>query len=145
MVPRNAILVANSFVARLFERTSLQDPWVEIQDWWHAEGRMHAGDLERAPPGHSLAGRSGLAQRTDVRHRERTEFARDVAEGLKTALQTDKWHELEIFASNPFLGELLGQLSPDVQKTVRITHSLDLTSLTAHEIEKRWRQEFRVQ
>lgn len=144
MLPRNAILVANSFVARLFERTSLQQPWVEVQDWWHAEGRMHTGDLERMSQGHSLAGRSGLAPHTDIRHRERAEFARDLAESLKRALTTDPWHELEIFASNPFMGELLAHLSPDVQRTVRTTHSLDLTALTAHDIEKRWREEFRV-
>jgi protein required for attachment to host cells len=144
MVPRNAILVANSFVARLFERSSLQQPWVEIQDWWHAEGRMHTGDLECMSQGHSLAGRTGLAPHTDIRHRERTEFARDVADGLKHALATDKWHELEIFASNPFLGELLAHLSPDVQKIVCNTHSLDLTSLSPQEIETRWRKEFRV-
>lgn len=144
MVPRNAILVANSFVARLFERSSLQQPWVEIQDWWHAEGRMHTGDLERMSQGHSLAGRTGLAPHTDIRHRERAEFARDVADGLKHALASEKWHELEIFASNPFMGELLAHLSPDVQKIVCNTHSLDLTSLTAQEIESRWRKEFRV-
>jgi hypothetical protein len=144
MVPRNAILVANSFVARLFERGSLQQPWVEVQDWWHAEGRMHTGDLERMSQGHSLAGRTGLAPHTDIRHCERAEFSRDVAHGLKNALGTDPWHGLEIFASNPFLGELLAHLSPDVQRTVRATHALDLTALPAREIEERWRKEFKV-
>ena len=114
MVSPNAILVANSFVARLFERSSLPQPWIETQDWWHAEGRMHTGDLERTPHGHSQAGRTGLAPHTDIKLRERVEFARDVAKGLKQALTVEKWHALEIFASNPFLGELLAQLNPDV-------------------------------
>lgn len=144
MVPRNTVLVANSFVARLFERGSLQQPWVEVQDWWHAEGRMHTGDLERMSQGHSLAGRTGLAPHTDIRHRERAEFSRDVAHGLRNALAIDPWHELEIFASNPFLGELLAHLTPDVQKTVHATHALDLTALTAQAIEERWRTEFKV-
>ena len=144
MASRNAVLVANSFVARLFEWTSLQQPWVEIQDWWHAEARMHPGDLERAPPGHSLAGRSGLAPRSDARQRERAEFARDVAEGLQRALANDPWHTLEVFASNPFLGELLGHLSPEVRKSLRASHPLDLTALTASAIEERWRQTFRL-
>ncbi len=144
MVSPNAILVANSFVARLFERSSLPQPWIETQDWWHAEGRMHTGDLERTPHGHSQAGRTGLAPHTDIKLRERVEFARDVAKGLKQALTVEKWHALEIFASNPFLGELLAHLSPDVQKIVHGTHPLDLTSLTAQELEIRWRQEFRV-
>lgn len=144
MVSRNAILVANSFVARLFERTSLQQPWVEIQDWWHAEGRMHTGALERTSQGHSLAGRTGLSPHTDIRHRERAEFARDLAEGLKQALSTDKWHSLEIFASDPFLGALMAHIGPEVKKTLRTTHALDLTSLSADDIEKRWNKEFRI-
>jgi hypothetical protein len=78
--------VANSCVARLFERGSLQQPWVEIQDWWHAEGRMHTGDLDRMSQGHSLAGRTGLALHTHIRHRERVEFSHDLAQGLKHAL-----------------------------------------------------------
>ena len=53
MDSRNTILVANSFVARLFERHGLLQPWVETQDWWHAEGRIHTGDLVRTLPGHS--------------------------------------------------------------------------------------------
>lgn len=142
MVSRNAILVANSFVARLFEWNSLQQPWVEIQDWWHAESRMHPGELERALPGHSLAGRSGLAPRSDVRQRERAEFAQDVAQGLQLALDTDKWQTLEIFASNPFLGELLAHLSPAVRASLHATHPLDLTALPASVIEHRCRQAF---
>ena len=51
MTSHKAILVANSFVARLFEQSHLQQPWVETRDWWHAEGRMHARELERAPLG----------------------------------------------------------------------------------------------
>jgi hypothetical protein len=46
MTSHNAILVANSAVARLFDRRSLKEPWVETQDWWHGESRMQARDLE---------------------------------------------------------------------------------------------------
>jgi protein required for attachment to host cells len=144
MTSHNAILVANSVVARLFDRRSLKEPWVETQDWWHGEGRMQARDLERAPLGHSLAGRTGLAPHTGIRERERAEFARDLAHGLQHALVMDKWHGLEIFASAPFLGELLAHLSPEVKKTVRSTHTLDWTALSVQEIEKRWHQEFKV-
>jgi len=144
MTSRKAILVANSYVARLFERSSSQLPWVEIQDWVHSESRMRAQDIERAPLGHSLAGRAGLAPHTDVRHRERTAFAHDLAADLKQALATDKWEELEIFASDPFLGELLAQLSPDVKASLRATHALDWTTLSAHEIEERRRKVLKI-
>ena len=144
MTSHHAVLVANAVIARLFDRHGLKEPWVETQDWWHGEGRLHARDLERAPLGHSLAGRTGLTPHTDIRERERAEFACDVAEGLKHAWVMNAWETLEIFASPPFLGELLAQLSPDVKKTVRRTHSLDLTALSAHELERRWQQEFKI-
>jgi protein required for attachment to host cells len=144
MISHTAILVANSFIARLFEQSSLDQPWVETRDWWHAEGRMHARDLERAPLGHSMAGRMGLAPRTDIHQRERAKFAHDLAMDLENSLATDKWHAMEIFASNPFLGELLAHLSPDVKKIVRATHALDWTSLSVADIEKRWRKEFKI-
>jgi protein required for attachment to host cells len=144
MVSHNAVLVANSSVARLFDCGPLQQPWVETQDWWHAEGRQHAGDQERTPHGHSLFGRTGLAPHTDTRQRERAEFARDVAAGLQQALISDRWHTLEVFASNPFLGELLAHLSPAVAQTLRRTHPLDLTALSPQEIQKRWNKEFRI-
>jgi protein required for attachment to host cells len=144
MVPRNAVLVANSSVARLFDCGPLQQPWVETQDWWHAEGRQHAGDQERTPHGHSLFGRTGLAPHTDTRQRERAEFARDVAAGLQQALISDRWHTLEVFASNPFLGELLAHLSPAVAQTLRRSHPLDLTALSPQEIQQRWNKEFRI-
>jgi hypothetical protein len=56
----------------------------------------------------------------------------------------DQWQALEIFASAPFLGELLAHLSPEVKKTVRTTHTLDWTALPVHEMEKRWNQAFKV-
>ena len=143
MTSHKAILVANSFVARLFEQSHLQQPWVETRDWWHAEGRMHARELERAPLGHSLAGRAGLAPHIDIRHRERAEFAHDLALDLHEAWATEKWHALEIFASNPFLGELLAHLRPDIKNIVHATHPLDWTSLSAGEMEKRWRKKFK--
>jgi protein required for attachment to host cells len=71
-------------------------------------------------------------------------FAKDVAAGLKQALAADPWQELDIFASPPFLGELLAHLSPDVADTLRRTHPLDLTTLSPKDIQKRWTQEFRI-
>ena len=144
MVPCHAILVANSSLARLFERNSLLQPWVEVQDWWHGESQTHARDLERTPPGHSMAGRTGLAPHTDTRHRERAVFAQAVAKDLEQAMVMDKWQELEIFASNPFLGELMAHLDGALKKTIRATHPLDLTSLSAQDIEARWRKDFMV-
>jgi hypothetical protein len=67
-----------------------------------------------------------------------------VAAGLQQALVSDRWHTLEVFASNPFLGELLAQMSPAVAQTLRRTHPLDLTALSPMDLQKRWNKEFRI-
>jgi len=144
MVSIHAILVANASLARLFLRSSSLQPWVEIQDWWHAEGRMHARDLARSSLGHSLEGRTSLAPHTEIRHHERAVFARELAQGLDQSMTLDQWQRLEIFASNPFLGELLAQLGSQVQKRVCAAHPLDWTALSPQEIEFRWKKDFMI-
>jgi protein required for attachment to host cells len=137
-------LTANASVARLFERTSLLAPLIELADWMHPEGSMLASELENAPLGHSMGGRAGLAPRLDLKHRERLEFAHELALWLREAVLAHRVHELVLFASDPFMGELLAQLDPGVQKIISLKHSLDLTSLPVHELERKVRVEFGV-
>ena len=144
MAQQHWILTANASVARLFERTSLLAPLIELADWMHPEGSMLASELERAPLGHSMGSRTGLAPRMDLKHRERSEFAHDLAEWLREAVLTHRVHDLVLFASNPFLGELLAQLDPAVQKIISLKHPLDVTSLSVQELEMKVRVEFGV-
>eukprot|EP01030_Chromulinospumella_sphaerica_P003073 gene3073-3003_t len=106
MAQKHWILTANASVARLFERTSLLEPLIELADWMHPEGSMLASELERAPLGHSIGGRTGLAPRMDLKHRERLEFAHQLALWLREAVLAHSVEDIVLFASDPFMGEL---------------------------------------
>lgn len=144
MGQKHWLLTANASVARLFERTSLTAPLVELADWMHPEGSMRTSELERAPLGHSLGGRTGLAPRTDPKDRERSAFAHELAHWLREAALAHRVTEIALFASNPFLGELLSQLDPAVQKIISSHHPLDLTALPVQELDRKVRAEFRL-
>jgi pimeloyl-ACP methyl ester carboxylesterase len=60
MAQKHWILTANASVARLFERTSLLEPLIELADWMHPEGSMLASELENAPLGHSMGGKAAM-------------------------------------------------------------------------------------
>lgn len=49
---------------------------------------------------------------------------------------------LVVFASNPFLGQLLGPLDEATHKRVSASHPVDLTSLPLHELARRLHAEF---
>jgi protein required for attachment to host cells len=142
MAQKHWILTANSSVARLFERSGMTAPLTELADWMHAEGSMRTSELERAPLGHSLGGRAGLAPRTDPQRRERSAFAHELADWLHEAVLAHRITDITVLASNPFLGELLSQLDPGVQKMVRAHHPLDLTALTVQALDHKVRADF---
>ena len=144
MGQKHWILTANSSVARLCERSSLTAPLTELADWMHPEGSMRTSELERAPLGHSLGGRTGLAPRIDPKDRERSSFAQDLAHWLREAVLAHRVTEIALFASNPFLGELLAHLDPAVQKVVSSHHPLDLTTLPVQELDQKIKTEFRL-
>jgi len=136
------IVVANSSMARCFERTSAAEPLVPGECLVHPESRLHARDLETDRPGHTHkddAGRTSLAPRTEIKERERTEFAREVARFLQQGAGVNRYNGIVLFASNPFLGELLSQLDQGVRQLVTATHALDLTSFEPKELEQRVR------
>ena len=144
MIQKHWILTANASVARLFERTSLLAPLSELADWMHPQGSMLASELERSPLGHSMAGRTGLAPRIEPKQRERHEFAHELAESLREAVLSHQVQDMALFASNPFMGELLAQLDPAVQKIISVKHPLDLTALSVQALEKKVHAEFNV-
>lgn len=144
MAQKHWILTANASVARLFERTSLTAPLTELADWMHPEGSMRAAELERAPLGHSLAGRTGLAPRSDPQQRERRAFAHELANWLHEAVLAHRITDITVLASNPFLGELLAQFDPRVQKMVTAHHPLDLTALPVQALDQKVRADFRL-
>ncbi|MBP8149814.1 MAG: host attachment protein [Limnohabitans sp.] len=144
MAQKHWILVANASHASVFERTSFTEPLVELTDWLHPESRMAASETERAPLGHSEAGRAGLAPRSDLKQLHRSEFAKMLAKYLHEAVLDHRVNALALLVSNPFMGELLSHLDASVQHTLVAQHVLDLTSLNLTELDKRLRTEFRL-
>ena len=140
----HSILVANASQARLFERTSFTEPLVESADWVNPQSRMPASETERAPLGHSLGGRTGLAPRSDLKQQHRSEFAHTLAAYLHEAVLSHRVKALALVVSNPFMGELLAHLDASVQKALLVHHVLDLTSLNVTDLEQRLRTEFRL-
>ncbi len=144
MVQKHWIVVANASHARLFERASLTEPLIEVTDWCYPESRMPASQTERAPLGHSEAGRAGLAPRAELKQQHRSEFAKTLAKYFREAVLSHRVNALALFASNPFMGELMSHLDAAVQKTIVAKQGLDLTSLNVTELDKRLRSEFRL-
>lgn len=138
------ILVANASQARLFERSSFTEPLLELADWVNPPSRMPARETERAPLGQSLAGRAGLAPRTDLKQLHRSAFAQDLAAHLREAALIQRMTQLALVVSNPFMGELLKHLDASVQKALCAQHVLDLTSLSLTDLDQRLRTDFRL-
>lgn len=144
MASQHWILVANASQARLFERPSLTQPLVELAAWVNPASRSPARDTERAPLGHSVAGRAGLAPRADLKQLHRSAFAKELAQHLQDALRGHRMRSLALFVSNPFLGELLAHLDAPVRKAIAAQQVLDLTALSPTELDKRLRTDFQV-
>lgn len=144
MAQKHWILVANASRARLWARTSFTEPLREISDWIHPESRMQATETERAPLGHSLAGRSGLAPRSDLKQQHRSAFAKTLVVYLHEAVLSGRVNALALLVSNPFMGELMAHLDAAVQQVIVAKHVLDLTALNATELDKRLNSEFRL-
>lgn len=144
MPQKHWILVANASQARLFERTSFTEPLVELTDWVNPQSRMQASETERTPLGHSLAGRTGLAPRSELKQQHRSEFAQTLAAYFHEAALSHRMNALALVVSNPFMGELTAHLDAPVQKALVAKHVLDLTSLNITELDKRLRSEFRL-
>lgn len=136
------IVVANASMARCFERVSAAEPLVPGECLTHPASRLHGRELEWDRPGRAMrddAGRVGFAPRTEAKERERTEFAREVANFLQQGAGANRYSGVVLFASNPFLGELLSHLDGGVRQLVTSTHALDLTAFDGKELEQRVR------
>lgn len=137
------IVVANASLARCFEQAAAPQPLLPLASLEHPESRMHGRDLQTDRPGQTHkddAGRTSFVPRTEPKERERTEFARRVAKFLEDGGADNRYKSVLLFASNPFLGELLAHLSPGVRQHVTASHALDLTALDPAALTVRVRQ-----
>jgi protein required for attachment to host cells len=69
-----------------------------------------------------------------VRRKERTSFAREIAEKLAEGLKADAFTSLTLIAAAPFMGELRAELSGAVAARVQATLTSDLTHVGLAEL-----------
>lgn len=131
------IVVANASRARIMARERPGEPLMQCEDRVHPASRQHPRQTERHLPGQTIAGRSGLAPRTDARTRERDAFAHELADCLQDHQQHNSMGDLVVYASNPFMGALMGQLDAQLQRRVRLHEAVDMTGWPLAQIEAR--------
>lgn len=137
------IVAANSSMVRAMAfNPGKPERWAKTGCLMHPQSRLHGSGAGHEPAGYSIAGRSGFAPRSDPREHERHEFAQQVAHTVKTAVGAGQIGSLVVFASNPFLGQLLGQLEDATPGRVSASHPVDLSSLPLHELAQRLHAEF---
>lgn len=138
------IVVANGSRARLLQRDRPGDPLFEVMDWVHPETRQHTDMQEGEHRTSGIQGRSGLAKRQTVKGHERTQFAQEICRWLDKGVLSHHIGAVAVFASNPFLGELLAQGNGSLQKHLHASHALDLTSLSLPELDHRLQRDYRL-
>lgn len=138
---RQLVVLANSSLCRLLARDSDSDPVVPLAVMKHPASRLPGRLLATDRPGHeSVDGSSGgnrFEPRSDVRRKEHSAFAHEVAEELGKRLAAGEYHDLWLLASSPFVGELNSALPDRVARRVRLTLATDWTSLGLDEIDTR--------
>ncbi|MFM8691818.1 MAG: host attachment protein [Limnohabitans sp.] len=131
------VVVANASRARIFLRERASSPLLLREERQHAAGRRHPLALERTPHGQTIGGRSGLALRTPQRERERHVFAHELASALRSHCLAHDVGDLVVYASNPFLGDLVHGLDNGLLRRLKVRQALDLTRWTVSRIEER--------
>jgi protein required for attachment to host cells len=115
------ILIANNTNARLFTADTPSSSLTEVEDFTHAESRLHDRELTTDLPG-KIKGDGGgghaFEQPTDPKKHEEQVFAYELAKYLDKAHNNGKFEQLLLVAEPSFLGLLREELSDAVKKTV---------------------------
>ena len=138
------IVVANGSRARLLQRDRLGDPLFEVMDWVHPQTRQHAGVQEGEHRTSGIRGRSGLTTRQTTKDHERAQFAQEICQWLDKGVSTHRIGAVAVFASNPFLGELMSQDRGPLQQHLCASHALDLTPLSLTELDHRLQRDYHL-
>jgi protein required for attachment to host cells len=138
------ILIANATRARLLQQEPGQKV-KELRSFEHLAGRSKIGELADDRSGSErndrLYGAAAFQPRLDAKQKEHRRFARELAEYLEQQAQLGAYHTIEIFASNPFLGELKAVVGDATLRLVGGAHDLDLTMVGKAELGRRIAQQ----
>lgn len=134
------ILIANATRARVLEQLPNQRV-KELASFEHAAGRSKVSELVHDRAGSERSDRSfGAAAyqpRLDPKDKEHQRFARELGEWLERGALAGSYASLEVFSSNPFLGELKAGIGPATQRLLRGVHDRDLTMVGRAELARR--------
>ncbi|MCF7966028.1 host attachment protein [Methylobacter sp. Wu8] len=131
------ILVADNTRARIFSADTPSSPLEEIEDFSHAEGRLHDREITSDLPGKIKsvgAGGHAFEQPTDPKKHEAENFARNVAQYMEDAHNAHKFEQLLIVSEPSFLGLLRHQLPDQIKKLVQFELDKNITTLSAADI-----------
>lgn len=129
------VVTANGSRALLYEWPALAEPLSEIECVLNPDNRLQDRELSAGSVGQSIAGRSALDPRMLPKDHSRDEFARRVAHKLDDGRKHDRFNELVVVASNPFLGELLARLTAETRDLLAVSYPIDVTALPRRELE----------
>lgn len=131
------IVVADSTRARIFTADTASSPLEEIEDLYHAEGRLHDREITSDLPGKIKSADGGghaFEQPTDPKKHEADTFAHRVAHYLEDAHKAKRFEQLLIIAAPTFLGLLRNHLSEQLKQSVRFELDKDITTLSPADI-----------
>lgn len=133
------ILVADSSRARIFVADT-PSTIQEIEDFTHAEGRLHEQDMTSDLPGKgagiSGTGRHAYQDQIDPKEQEAINFAKSVANHLDKEHTRNKFERLMIISDPSFLGELRKQLSAQSRNSVCFELDKNITTHSVDDIRK---------
>ena len=137
--PLEIVLAANASRARLFERDPDNNAMRETASFVHPQSRLKGQSLGRDRPGQAYKGeaRTAFEPHTDPHQKEHVEFARELAQRLEVLGLARRYASLLVFASNPFLGELMAQFGDATHRLLHASLALDLTAFDDGELEYR--------
>ena len=138
------IMVANASRARVYERDPDSAKLTERSGFIHPQSRQKVGELQYDRAGHTehgfgTSGRGSTQYEppTDAHERERTKFARELAQFVEAAVLDHRCPGWMLFASSPFLGELKAQLGDAASKALIAAEPVDLTAWGERELARR--------
>jgi protein required for attachment to host cells len=131
------IVVANSSRARVLENRGAGTGLAALQAFEHPESRAKGSELVSDRPGHTASDRGSriaLEPNTDAKRNVQEHFARELARSLEQGRVENRYQDLVLVASSPFLGILRAQLPAHVKAQVRKALDKDYTALAEREL-----------
>lgn len=136
---RETVLIGNAARARLFERDPDNGAMRELADFVHPQSRAKGIALADDRPGRAMKGqaRTQFQPHTDPHQREHHRFAQEIAHHLEQEALAHRIGRLLLFVSDPFLGELSGELGQAASSVLALRVAHDLTAWQGAELEHR--------